>query len=436
MADVLASGVAADRAQWQVGDTFEVTVGAVAHGGHCVARRDGRVLFVRHTLPGEVVSARITSITKGGRFVQADAVDVAQAAPGRVESPCRYAGPGLCGGCDFQHVSPDVQRGFKAEIVNEQFARLAGIDLAELLGAQVECVALPLVVEQRSEDGRSDDGLGWRTRVEFAVDADGTPGLRRHRSRDIVPVSDCLIAAPEIGASEVLAQRYPGLTALDVVAASDGTVSVPIGRNGPTEPAPTVTQEVPLPGGPVSFGVSARGFWQVHPAAAATFAAIVQQFLAPGEGERGLDLYAGVGLFAADLAAAVGEQGRVTAIEGDKEAVRHARINLAPWSHARVRKGQVAHLVRSMAAERRQVDVVVLDPPRVGAGQAVLRDVAQLGPRAVAYVACDPAALARDTAYLRDVGFELRDLRIFDAFPMTHHVECLAQFTPVRDNGA
>ncbi len=421
--------MADDVAAWQVGDTFEVSVGPVAHGGHCVARRDGRVLFVRHALPGEVVRAQITSITKGGRLVQADAAEVVQAAPGRVTPPCPYSGPGMCGGCDFQHVSAEVQRSLKAAVVSEQFARLAGLDLAEVVGGEATCVALPL-----SEDGPSHDGLGWRTRVEFAVDADGAPGLRRHRSREIVPLSDCLIATPEIAAAEVLAQRYPGLRALEVIAASDGTVSVPIGRNGPAQPVPTVTQDVPLPGGSVSFVLSARGFWQVHPAAAATFAAIVQEFLAPREGDRALDLYAGVGLFAVGLAAAVGERGRVTAVEGDKEAVRHARMNLAPWSHARVRKGQVDQVVRGMASQRREVDVVVLDPPRVGAGLAVLRDVTQLGPRALAYVACDPAALARDTAYLRELGFELRDLRIFDAFPMTHHVECLAHFTPVRDN--
>ncbi|MGB5951910.1 MAG: TRAM domain-containing protein [Ornithinimicrobium sp.] len=423
--DVLVD-VAEDRAraaQWQVGDTLEVTVGSIAHGGHCVARHEGRVLFVRHTLPGEVVRAQITSITKGGRFVQADAVAVLEAAPGRVAPPCPYAGPGRCGGCDFQHVDPATQRDFKASIVAEQFARLAGIDVADVLGMEVECLPLPT----------SDGGHRWRTRVEFAVDADGAPGLRRHRSHDIVPVKDCLIAAPEIGAAGVLGQRYPGLSAVDVVAASDETVTVPIGRRGPAEAVPTVVQDVSLPGGPVSFGVSARGFWQVHPAAAATFAETVLEFLAPQAGERVLDLYAGVGLFAAGLAAAVGERGQVIAIEGDAEAVRHGRLNLAPWPQARIKKGQVDEMVRSMAAKHRHVDVVVLDPPRVGAGKAVVRDVALLGPRALAYVACDPAALARDTAYLRELGWELRDLRVFDAFPMTHHVECLARFTAVRD---
>ncbi|CAN5614562.1 class I SAM-dependent RNA methyltransferase [soil metagenome] len=438
-----ASAAVADIAeQWQVGDTFEVTIGAVAHGGHFVARHEGRVLFVRHCLPGELVNAQITSIAKGGRFVQADAIAVLQAAPGRVEAPCPYAGPGLCGGCDFQHVHAQVQREFKAQIVSEQFQRLAGIDLAALLGGDVPCEPLPLPhggAEGSVDDGHGDGGegaepLGWRTRVEFAVDAGGTPGLRQHRSRDIVPVSDCLIAAPGIQAAGVLAKDYPGLSAIDVVAAADGTVSVPVAKKGPTREVPTVTEIVELPGGPVRFAVGARGFWQVHPAAASTFAATVLDFLQPEVGERGLDLYAGVGLFAVALSAAVGPRGRVNAVEGDKDAVRHGRSNLAQWPQARMRQGQVDRVLRTLAEQHRRADVVVLDPPRVGAGRAVLRDVALLGPRAIAYVACDPAALARDTAYLADFGWKLRDLRIVDAFPMTHHVECLAHFAPVRDN--
>lgn len=437
---------------WQVGDTFEVDVGSVAHGGHCVARHEGRVLFVRHTLPGERVTVRITGIGKGGRFVQADALSEGQGQPqveGRVEPPCPYAGPGRCGGCDFQHVALWRQRELKTAVVHEQFLRLAKIDLSSHFGHDVVCEPMPGEV----------DGLGWRTRVEFAVGPDAKPGLRRHHSHDIMPVADCLIAHPDLDARRVLSRRYPGVQAVDVVGAASGTVTVQIprielrtgevrteevrteelrtgelrtGDVGAPE-VPTVSERVRLPGGEVAFSLSARGFWQVHPAAPQTFAETVLEFLEPSSGERALDLYAGVGLFAAALAQAVGRRGRVIAVESEARAVHDARGNLASWPHARVRAGKVDRAVRDLARSHTRIDLVVLDPPRVGAGKAVLRDVALLRPRAIAYVACDPAALARDTAYLMNLGWRLADLRVFDAFPMTHHVECLAHFVPVGE---
>ncbi len=394
-------------------------------------------MFVRHALPGERVAARITAIGKGGRFVQADAETVMAPSPDRIEAPCPYAGPGRCGGCDFQHVALTAQRDLKTSVVHEQFTRLAGMDLVDHLGHDVSCEPMPSEI----------DGLGWRTRVEFAVDAHERAGLRRHHSRDVIPMDDCLIAHSSLEAPAVLARRYPRTEAIDVVGAASGVVRVRIpsptvlgreagGPGTPSEPdaeVPTVTEHVALPGGDVSFELSARGFWQVHPDAAQTFARTTLEFLDPQPGERAVDLYSGVGLFTAALAQAVGRTGRVTAVEADHRAVEDARTNLIPWPHARVRSGRVDRAVRDMARSHTRADLVVLDPPRVGAGKAVLRDVALLGPRSLVYVACDPAALARDTAYLCGLGWELVGLRVFDAFPMTHHVECLAHFEPVRE---
>lgn len=406
------------------GERVELVVGAVAHGGHCVARHEGRVVFVRHTLPGERVVAEITGSGQGGRFLRADAVQVLQAAADRVQPPCPWSGPGRCGGCDFQHVALGAQRRLKAAVVAEQFQRLAGLDLAELFGSEVVCEPVP----------GDHDGLRWRTRVEFAVDGTGRAGLRRHRSREVVPVDDCLIAVPEVVGTGVLSSPHPGAEAVDVVAPGRGdVVAVPVPTTGRV---PGVVESVALPAGEVEFGVGARGFWQVHPGAAETFAGIVLGWLDAQPGERALDLYAGVGLFAAGLAAAVGRGGRVLAVEGDHGAVEHARDNLRPWRHARVRRDRVDRAVRGLVDAHERYDVVVLDPPRSGAGKAVVRDVTRLRARAVAYVACDPAALARDTAYLAAVGWQLTRLRVLDAFPMTHHMECVALFEPVRKTGA
>lgn len=404
-----------------VGDRVELEVGPVAHGGHCVARHDGQVVFVRHTLPGERVQAEVTEIGPRGRFVRADAVEVLRPAPGRVIPPCPWSGPGRCGGCDWQHVELPAQRDLKLAVVLEQFARLAGLDLAAHLGR-------PVVVEPVPGD---QDGLGWRTRVEFAVDETGRPGLRRHRSHELVPVGDCLIADRRVIGTGVLETRFPGSSAVDVVAPSLGDpVVVPV----PERDVPTVRERVLLADGDLELTVSARGFWQVHPGAARTFVSTALDWLAPRPEERALDLYAGVGLFAAALARRVGPDGAVTAVETDRMATAKARDNLAGLSGVEVVRDRVDRAVRRLVRARASVDVVVLDPPRTGAGRQVCRDLTSLRPRAIGYVACDPAALARDVGYLTEHGYRLRDLRVFDAFPMTHHMELVAVLDPRHDD--
>ncbi len=423
-----------------VGDEVEVEVGRVAHGGHCVARHEGQVLFVRHTLPGERVRARVTEVGSGARYVRADAVEVLTASPDRVEPPCPWAGPDRCGGCDLQHVALPRQRALKAEVVAEQLQRLAGLTV------DVDVEPVPGAAE----------GLGWRTRVEFAVGEDGVAGLRKHRSHDIVPVDRCRIAAPGVAALEVTSRAWPGEEAVDAVAPSAGEpVVVPV----PSDAVPDVRERVTASWSSTAagttvafdreFAVSARGFWQVHPGAAATFLAAAMAGLDVRPGERALDLYSGVGLFAAALGESVGPRGQVVAVEADAAAVARATAGLAdlPWVlpvQARVddafgvprptkggprrRTGRSRRPTRSPLLPT-SADVVVLDPPRVGAGTGVVRAVAALGARAIAYVACDPAALARDTAALLAAGYRLESLRAFDAFPMTHHVECVALFT-------
>ena len=415
-----------------VGDEVDVEAGPIAHGGFVVARHEGRVLFVRHAIPGERVRARVTEGGPGDRFLRADAVEVFEPSPERVEPPCPYAGPGLCGGCDFQHVALPEQRRLKAAVVEEQLRRLAHVERE-------------VVVEPVPGDVA---GLRWRTRTEFAVDEGGRAGMRRHRSHDLIPIDDCLIAQERIVGSGVLQAHWSGEKAVDVVAPAAGppvVVPVPSGERD----APTVVEKVAAQSLSRTFDVSARGFWQVHPGAAATFVDAVVDGLRPQEGERCLDLYAGVGVFASALAEAVGPSGQVVAVESDPTAVAQARLNVEPTPWVHYVQGRVDHVFgvestgrvagsrkgRRRSAPRRPhgelpptADLVVLDPPRTGAGRAVVDAVVALGPRAMAYVACDPAALARDTAYLQERGYARESLRAFDAFPMTHHVECVAIF--------
>ncbi|KQV76355.1 hypothetical protein ASC61_15845 [Aeromicrobium sp. Root344] len=391
-----------------------VDVGPIAHGGHCVARLDGQVVFVRHTLPGERVRIHITDRSKS--FLRADAVEVIEAAPGRVEAPCPYAGPGRCGGCDFQHVDPAVQRELLGEVVREQLRRLAGITW----DGEVEAV--------------EPDSLDWRTRMQFAVDADGRPGLRKHRSHEIIPVDRCLIAHP--GLPDVLGRTWDadsveaivsstGDTLLvtdasipdDVEAAVDGVVAVDGTVRGGRG---AVTERVLA----ADFRVSGSGFWQVHPDAAATLVEAVIEAAEVTEGDTVLDLYAGVGLFTTFLADEAGEEGVVVSVESDRGASRDARRNLHDFPQVRLVGETVERALRSGALGE-SADVVVLDPPRTGAKKAVA-GIVELAPRRIVYVACDPAALARDLASFAARGYVLDGLRAFALFPMTHHVECVA----------
>jgi tRNA/tmRNA/rRNA uracil-C5-methylase (TrmA/RlmC/RlmD family) len=389
-----------------VGESFEVDVGPVAHGGHCVARHEGRVVFVRHALPGERVLVTVTDGGATSKFWRADATEVRGASPDRVAPPCPWAGPGRCGGCDWQHASLPAQRRLKAAVVMEALAHLAGIER-------------DVVVEQVAGD---DGGLGWRTRVHYAVDAAGHAGLRRHRSHDVVRIDSCRIAHPLVVEARVPEERWPAESSVEVAA------SVATGE-----------RLVLVDGAPVSavtegaagreFRVTGGGFWQVHPGAAEVLLDTVLAGLDPQPGDSALDLYCGVGLFAATLAERLGPGGRVTAVESDPTAVADARHNLAALPTVRIERGRVDHVLRRLRLRR--ADLVVLDPPRSGAGKAVVDLLSRVKARRIAYVACDPAALARDLKWFRERGgYELVDLRAFDLFPMTAHVECVAILRP------
>jgi tRNA/tmRNA/rRNA uracil-C5-methylase (TrmA/RlmC/RlmD family) len=392
---------------YAVGDRVEVTTGPVAHGGHVVARvrasdpadRDV-VVFVRHALPDERVVAEITEVDRS--FLRADAVEVLSASEDRVQPPCVLAHPGGCGGCDFQHVALPAQRRLKADVVAEQLRRLAGIERT-------------VVVEEVTPT------LRWRTRMQYVDLPGGRRGLRKHRSHDVVEVDDCLIAAPDARSTRV---EEGGLRRPAVVEEGGLRPS----RN-PRARSAVVTEHVLGH----DFRVEAEGFWQVHPEAPRVLVETVLGMLEPRPGERAVDLYAGVGLFSVFLAEAVGAAGGVVSVEGDRRASELAGENLGPYPQATVRPGRVDRVLASGLGSRRAVDLVVLDPPREGAKRRVVTEVARLSPRAIAYVACDPAALARDLAYFADAGYGLVDLRAFDLFPMTHHVECVALLRPSAD---
>jgi tRNA/tmRNA/rRNA uracil-C5-methylase (TrmA/RlmC/RlmD family) len=450
-----------------VGERYEVEIGPVAHGGHCVARHDGRVIFVRHGLPGELAIVEITDGGADSKFLRGDVVEVLKASEDRVPVPCEYAGPGLCGGCDWQHATPEAQRRLKAAVVQEQLLRLAKTEM------DIEVEALP------TEPGAV-EGTGWRTRMQFAIEpVSGKAGLRKHRSHEVQVVDKCLIAYEGVEELGIESRSWDGVAEIDAIASAGSSdravVITPAGmtrrsKRGPSEdPAeakakaeavaiaaatgrmPIVELDEPasvfrtdanggvqkVHGRPAvretaagrTWRVSNNGFWQVHPAAADTLVKAVLKALQPQPGDTALDLYCGVGLFAGAIADRLTDGGRVHGVEANKQAIEDAVHNLRDVDNARF---EVNRVDRALGRNGFLVaaDIVVLDPPRAGAGKQVVEGIAKLAPRRIAYVACDPSSLARDVAYFAKSGNKLREVRAFDLFPNTQHVECVALLVP------
>jgi tRNA/tmRNA/rRNA uracil-C5-methylase (TrmA/RlmC/RlmD family) len=414
-------------------EVFELQVGAIAGGGGCVGRApDGKVVFVRHSLPGERVRARVTAATNS--YLRADAVEVLEASPDRVEPPCPHAGPGRCGGCDFQHVELGAQRRLKEARIAELLAQIAGI-------------SREVVVE--AVEGNH-DGLGWRTRVRLAVDRNGEAGFRRHRSHRVERVDACPVATPEVETTGALRARWPGAAELEVLtgAATGGAdktaavVSVtPRGHAPPRLPAVDAglvvkgrvrrdPGSVLMTAGGRSYRVSAGVFWQAHRGAADALLAAVLAAVGDDKGATIVDLYAGAGLFAAALAERTGPGGSVLAVERDRLACADMRHNAADLPQLVVEEAEVSPELVATSIGR--PSVVVLDPAREGAGIQVMRALAGIAPtlRRAVYVSCDAASFSRDARVLLDEQWRLTSLRAFDIFPMTEHVELVGCFEP------
>ena len=403
----------------------ELEIGPVAHGGHCVARHDGRVIFVRHTLPGERVRARLTDAAPDAKFWRADAVEILSASPDRVESVWPAAGPGGVGGGELAHVALPAQRAWKASVLDEQLRRLAKLE------RDVSVLAAP-----------GDDefgGLGWRTRIDLVADANGRAGMRGPRSHDVHPLESMPLASPTIEALGLFEHTWPAGAHIEAIAPASGDEPVILLdgapydlRRGRVDKRPNARTSVRERVGDRVFRVAAAGFWQVHREAPGVLVDAVLAGVGDVEGAAVLDLYSGAGLFTAPLADAVGETGEVVSVEGDERAVKDARRNLHDRANVELHAGDVARVLSGQQDADSDVvhaDVVVLDPPRTGAGRAVVGGILALRPERIVYVACDPAALARDVALLADGGYGVETLQGYDLFPMTHHLETIAVFT-------
>lgn len=427
----------------EIGETIELDITGIAHGGVSIARHDGRVVFVADAIPGERVRARVTDAKKKS-FARAAVVEVLDASGDRrphvwAEAAVERAPEDRAGGAEFGHIALERQRSLKAEVLADAMRRFGGVEFAaaddEDLGE-----ALAEFVEPAPGDAEA-GGLGYRTRVRLHVDPEtGAVGPYAARSRRVIPVSSLPLATEGIHQIAPLDEAMPGVATVDLVdpAADDSRMLLGLaGEKTRAGENDTIRELVEDRG----FLVRAGGFWQVHREAPAVLFTAVRDAVAdlvddgrfdPAAGN--LDLYGGVGLLAAAMAEAAGPGLKVTTVEAESGATDGAAENLSELVGALAVTARVdrhlGELLRASAPVRDRLrrGTVVLDPPRSGAGGEVMGQLVELAPANVVYVACDPVALARDTKTLRDAGYELTGLRAFDIFPHTHHCESLAVF--------
>lgn len=421
-------------------EIVDLDLTAMAHGGSALGRttpprtRDedghqkakGQVIFVPYAIPGERVRVEITE--DHTRWARARLLDVLEPSPQRVEPPCPYFGPGKCGGCHFQHIAYEAQAEFKQQVIVDQLKRIGHLQDANVL--DIIGAAEP---------------WGYRNHVQFRQDAGGRLGFLEADSHQVVPVDDCLLLDPLLGDLwAALDMKWPQLSRLSLRCGSatgdmlaifelDHYQDFDIDVDFPVSCVLQLAdgEVVVLMGSPYfvehvagrDYRVSAGSFFQVNTGGAEALVALVRDALAPAGGETLLDLYCGVGLFGLSLADQVG---RVIGVEADPSAAADFRFNAGELEHVALIEA-TAEAALSQVDD--PVDLLVLDPPRSGAGKGVMAEIARLAPGRIAYVSCDPATLARDARYLVGANYDLLEVQPVDLFPQTYHVESVSLFS-------
>lgn len=417
----------------------EIRIERYADQGRCVGHVDGRVVFVRFALPGELVRVTLDEPhEREDRFWTGEVCEVIEPNVERIEPVWPLAGPlamgGGVGGADLVHVSLPGQLAWKSSVITEQMRRLGHLELDPVLVL-------------RAEGDEAEHGLHWRTRIEMIADNEGRPSMRRRGTHVRVPLDSMPLATRALNAvaecehvwsggfvpGSQLRLSVPASQTVDAPTADDNYAILVDGelRSGSS----TLKERVLVDNREFSFHVEASGFWQIHRAAPSALAnhvlSLVRGALDGATSAVIWDLYSGSGLFTLPLAVCAAERTRMLSIEGARPAVASAQRNLRDMGLENVdaRAGDVERTLRHVPAHLAHPDVVMLDPPRAGARAAVCRQIAAAGPKAIVYVACDPTSLARDTATLTTEGYTLSDISAHDIYPNTHHVETVALFT-------
>jgi tRNA/tmRNA/rRNA uracil-C5-methylase (TrmA/RlmC/RlmD family) len=391
-----------------------LTTGPPANGGSCVARHEGRVVFVRYALPGETVKVRV--VGDHGSYWHADVVEVIEPSSDRIDPLCPIAGVDGAGCCDLAFAEPDAARRLKGAVVANQLARLGGYQWRDEDSAVAEPVG-------------DSEATGWRTRVRLDTTADGRAGFHRYHSSELVTELNC--AQLPAGMLDGLNDwTWPPGAQLHVAIDDDDDRHVV--QSGPRLGRKTSTQvveggyEAVQRVGERIWRVPVTAFWQAHRDAARVYSEMVAGWAQLDPGMTAWDLYGGAGVFAAVLADGVGEGGKVVTVDTSRGASRSARAALADVGWVSVVTDSAR---RALAAQTERADVAVLDPPRSGAGREVIDLLAAAEVPRVIHIGCEAASFARDVGLYLGHGYTIEDLQVFDSFPLTHHIECVAVLT-------
>ena len=384
-----------------IGDIITLNVGNIANGGHFIGRHNDQIVFVRHSLTGERANVKITAVNS--KFAFGDAIEILKKSKDRVNAPCKYAHPEGCGGCDFQHIDPIAQLNLKKIVIQDQFKRIAKIEIN------------PEIISKDSLGG-----LNWRTRLNLAISENKKLGLHAHKSNKIIEIDECLIAVEGINKSEIFNKKWENEDNIKISYSSDNDMNISqLGKNisGPDKLNEVVDDN--------KYYISPKSFWQSHKNAPEFILEQVLKFANIKEGERVCDLYGGVGLFTLPISKILGENGEVHLIEVNKVCIADATEMFADVKNIFIHHGTVEQKLGSI----KKINTIILDPPRNGVSKQVINQMIEKKPQTIIYVSCNPSTLARDTKILTDNNYTLTNIVGLDLFPMTHHIECVASFT-------
>ena len=386
-----------------IGDIVTLNIESIANGGHFIARHDNQIVFVRHTISGEKANVKITAINS--KFAFGDAVEILKSSKDRVEAPCKYSHAEGCGGCDFQHIKPQAQLDLKRAVIEDQFKRIAKIE-----------VRPELIFTEPS------NGLNWRSRLNLSVSENKNLGLRAFRSNKIIEVDECLIALKEINDSEIFTKKWDHEDNLKISYSSESDIN--ISQFGKKVSGSNNLREVVNDN---KYEISPQSFWQSHKNAPRLLLEQVIKFANIKKGQKICDLYGGVGLFTLPISKLIGENGEVHLIEVDKTCIEDANKMFKDIQNIFIHHGKVEQKLGSV----KKIDTIILDPPKNGISKQVINQMIEKKPKSIVYVSCNPSTLARDSKILLDNNYELSNIVGLDLFPMTHHIECVASFKKI-----
>jgi tRNA/tmRNA/rRNA uracil-C5-methylase (TrmA/RlmC/RlmD family) len=389
-----------------IGDIVTLEIGKIAHGGHFIARHNNQVIFVRHGISGEVAKVKITYIKSKLAF--GDAIEILQPSKDRVRVQCKYSKPDGCGGCDFQHISLEFQQSLKKNIIMDQFKRIAKIDIR------------PDIISTEPFTG-----LYWRSRLDLAISTDGKTGLYSHKSNKVVEIDECIIAIDKINKSEIFNKVWGGSERLSISVSSEDQLN--ISRLGKTISGTDELKEVVDNN---TYVISPKSFWQSHKNAPQLLLQQVIKYADIKSGDKVCDLYGGAGLFTSPIANLIGYNGEVHLVERDNSCIKDAKKMFQNKNNIFIHHGKVEQKLGKI----KNIDIVILDPPRNGATKQVIHQIIDKKPKSIVYVSCDPSSLARDTKLILENNYVLSNIIGLDLFPMTYHIECVASFIKKKDN--